>query len=77
MKIKITKLEESKNPLHPNNIAVGFEKILDLGMFKCYPEVGERFPLMSWWSTSLVQKIIDDNTFETYNSIYRWEEVKD
>jgi hypothetical protein len=77
MKIKLTKLEESKNPLYPNNIEVGFEKIIDLGEFKCFPEVGDRFPPISWWSTSPVQRIIDDNTFETYNSIYKWEEVKD
>jgi hypothetical protein len=27
------------------------------------------------WCTSIVQKIISDNTFQTKNSIYKWEKI--
>lgn len=43
------------------------------------PTIGERF-YAGWdhigtriFSTSIVQEVIDDNTFRTYNSIYEWE----
>lgn len=28
------------------------------------------------WSTSIIQKVLNDNTFETKNSIYKWEAIK-
>jgi hypothetical protein len=74
--IKIKKLKESDNPLHPNNIAEGFEKVSQIpdNWFRP-PTVGERFWTSLTWSTSGVQEIIDKNTFRTYNSIYHWEVI--
>lgn len=75
MNIKITKLSEAPNPHKPNHIETGYSRT---GQFNKSPKVGERFyvggdRLTNLWSTSAVQRIIDDNTFETYNSVYRWE----
>ena len=72
--IRITKLKESDNPLYPGNISEGFNK-------KCLweenlPKVGECFDVIGF-HTSVVQEIIDDNTFRTFNSIYRWEELEE
>jgi len=72
MLIKITKLEELPDARHPNNIDVGFEKQLEIEE-GIVPMLGMRFPQMSYWSTSIVTEIIDDNTFRTLNSIYKWE----
>ena len=72
MKVKLTKLEELKDALHPFNIEVGYEKI---GNAENIPTLGERFWVGSF-STSGVQEIIDDNTFRTYSSIYRWEVIE-
>ena len=73
MKVKLTKLKESDNPRHPNNIAEGFEIE---GEFICDPKVGESFWVGTNYRTSLVQEIIDSHTFRTYNSIYKWELVE-
>ena len=75
MKVKLTKLRESDDPLHPGNIPEGYEttRSLPSSLFKP-PTVGERFNLQTF-STSGVQEIINDNTFRTYNSIYKWEIV--
>lgn len=75
MKIKITKLKEVENPRHPNNIEEGYTRV---GTFINPPEIGQRFGLSGrsfgdYWSTSPVQEIIDENTFRTLNSVYRWE----
>jgi hypothetical protein len=69
MKILIEKLEELPNPQHPNNIEVGYSKI---GEFISEPKVGDRFYVGLYWSTSIVTEIIDDKTFKTLNSIYKW-----
>jgi len=60
MKIKITKLEELPDALHPNNISVGFEKTFENNGKINPPVVGERFYPgdNGWWSTSGVQEII-------------------
>ena len=72
MIIKLTKLQELPDAAHPNNIEVGFEKMLYVDkVFK--PMKGVRFPPMSYWSTSVVTEIIDENTFKTLNSVYKWE----
>jgi hypothetical protein len=73
MIIKLEKLRESKNPEHPNNIQDGYTHI---GHLKETPVVGENFWVGINWRTSTVKKIIDENTFETCNSIYRWSEHK-
>ena len=69
MKIKIVKLQELPDALHPNNIEVGFEIIGEATKVPC---VGERFWIDNF-STSGVQEIIDEKTFRTYSSIYHWE----
>jgi len=75
MKIKLKKLAELENALHPNNIDVGYETIRDVDE-RCFeePQLGRRFHIDTF-STSGVQEIIDKNTFRTYSSIYRWERV--
>ena len=46
MKIKLTKLSELEDALHPNNIEVGYELIREVNenRFK-EPQLGERFGL--------------------------------
>lgn len=73
MKIRLVKLKESQNPLHPNNIEVGFVKE---GEFINPPEMGKCFWVGNHWRTSLVQEIIDEKTFRTYNSIYQWSKIE-
>lgn len=76
MKIKITKLKELPNALHPNNIEEGYETIreVDEKYFR-KPTINERFNVGSF-STSGVQEIIDENTFRTYSSIYKYEIIE-
>lgn len=73
MKIKITKIRELENALHPNNIEVGSERIKEMPdeLFR-RPQVGLPF-YAGMFRTSVVQEIIDNNTFKTHNSVYRWE----
>lgn len=73
MKVRIVKLKELENAMHPNNIAEGFDKTYDVN--KDYfeaPQLDRRFNIGSF-STSGVREIIDENRFKTYSSIYRWE----
>ena len=72
MIIKLTKLQELPDAIHPNNIEVGFKKTLYVDKV-LKPMKGVRFPPMSYWSTSIVTEIIDENTFKTLNSVYKWE----
>ena len=85
--IKLTKLRESTNPLHPNNIPEGENRI---GTADYMPKVGSGFLLNfvtskngikvqagSFFYTSNVVEIIDDTTFRTLNSIYKIEILKD
>lgn len=69
-KVKLTKLKESDNPRHANNIEVGFEKT---GKFIAPPQVGKPFWIDTYWATSNVTEIIDEKTFRTLNSIYTYE----
>ena len=75
MKVKLTKLSELEDALHPNNIETGYETIreVDEKYFE-EPQIGRRFNVGTF-STSGVQEIIDKNTFRTYSSIYRWDVV--
>lgn len=68
MKIELTKIKESDNPRHPNNIEEGF--VISGEMIDA-PKVGNAFWVGHGWRTSLVVKVIDDTTFETMNSVYR------
>lgn len=65
----LTKLRESENPLHPNNIAEGDVK---KGYWEADPKVGECFEIGGYWHTSTVQEILSTDTFRTHNSIYHW-----
>lgn len=76
MVVELIKLEDSEWP-ESLNIDVGS---INLGFFVEEPKVGQRFiinPISYRYnerglSTSLVRRVIDDNTFETVNSIYKW-----
>lgn len=77
-KYRVTKLGNVAHPYHRNSI-FGESKPFHVGYFVREPIEGERFNLIGFdsenkgISTSNVVKIIDDNTFETLNSIYRYE----
>lgn len=80
MRYKITKLKAVDNPTHGS---FGYGDLEDYyeGYFTKEPIIGERFnlypitsfgkPHLGGISTSPVTKIIDENTFETLNSVYR------
>lgn len=70
MKIKLTKLKELPDARHPNNIVVGFEVE---GELISPPKAGSCFYVGWKWRTSIVKEIIDEHTFRTMNSIYKWE----
>jgi len=77
IKIKLTKVKEADNPEHPNNIPEGTQRE---GLMYQEPKVGECFYLqyenkLSHFRTSIVQEIIDKDTFRTYNSIYKIERL--
>jgi hypothetical protein len=71
MKIRLTKLSDRPDPTHPNSRAGDGEHWGDAPYGP--PEVGKRFYLTLSFSTSVVQEIIDECTFKTLNSIYRWD----
>ncbi len=77
IKIKLTKVRESDKPFHPNNIQPGEERE---GLMYEAPKVDECFYLqyegrISHFRTSPVVKIVDENIFETFNSIYQIERL--
>ena len=78
--VKIVKLGPVENPTHEPPAVERGERI---GAWIGDPVVGKRFEI---WplagvgpglSTSPVRRIVDDNTFETHNSVYRWEKFSD
>jgi len=71
-KIKLEKLSELPDAKHPNNIEVGH---VTEGKFNGEPQIGEAFWVGFHWRTSVVTEIINENTFKTCNSIYRWTEI--
>jgi hypothetical protein len=74
MKIRLKKLNELPDALHPNNIPEGWEKVFDIHEeYFNAPELGKRFWVGFGFSTSGVQEILSENTFKTYSSIYEWE----
>jgi len=75
--VKIKKLKEADNPLHPNNIDEGYVRSdgMDESFYK-EPTVGQRFYVGFGFSTSAVQEILSKDTFRTYNSIYKFEVIK-
>jgi len=70
MKVLIRKLQDCDNTKHPNHIESGFEIEVETRYPK--PITSERYPPDYYWSTSVVTKILDDNTFQTLNSIYQY-----
>ena len=68
--VRLTKLKEAENPKYPNNVEEGTQ---GEGDFVEEPIVGKRFRVPGFLSTSAVQEILTDDTFRTYNSIYKWE----
>jgi len=36
------------------------------------PAIGYRFHLGAGWSTSVVEKILDNSTFQTTDAVYKW-----
>lgn len=80
-RIKVTKLGSVENP-HSNDSTFGESKPFHVGRYKADPVIGERF--IAWSidynenrgiNTSPVTKIIDESTFETLNSVYKWEYI--
>lgn len=84
MRYKIKKIKAVDNPVHDK---YGYGDLEDYyeGIFTKEPIIGERFnllpitsfgkPHLGGISTSLVTKIIDENTFETLNSVYRIDKI--
>lgn len=76
MKIRLKKLTELEDALHPNNIEEGYEHVSYIAdEYFRPPTVDERFNTGQYFSTSGVQEILSENTFRTYSSIYEWEIV--
>ena len=84
-KYKITKLKAVDNPVHGKHGYGDLEPHYE-GYFTKKPIIGERFNLqpissvshhLGGISTSPVTKIIDENTFETLNSVYRIDKIID
>lgn len=69
MKIRLEKLSELPDALYPNNIPIGYIKE---GKLLAEPIEGECFYVGYYWRTSTVKEIIDEHTFKTCDSIYRW-----
>ena len=84
-KYRIKKLKAVDNPKH-GKFGYGDLEPYYEGIFTKDPIVGERFNLLpihpardylGGISTSPVTKIIDENTFETLNSVYRIDKIID
>ena len=84
-KYRIKKLKAVDNPTHGSFGYGDFEPHYE-GYFTKKPIIGERFNLqpinsishhLGGISTSPVTKIIDENTFETLNSVYRIDKIID
>ena len=78
IKIRIEKIKELENAYFPNNIPEGYVREMEMDeMFFRMPTIGHPF-IVGCFITSSIQKVIDSNTFETMNSIYKWskEEVE-
>lgn len=73
-KVKITKLSDDFfEGNHPNHIYEGYTKI---GLESNPPKVGEMY-WVNEFHTSLVQEILDENTFKTLYSTYKIEYLEE
>ncbi len=67
--VRLIKLSDDHfNGVHPNGIDAGH---VAMGFISKGPVVGERFYIGFEFSTSVVQKIINEDTFKTLYSTYR------
>lgn len=77
---KITKIKSADNPVNENS-TFGESAPYHVGLFIEKPIIGKRFNLQGisgkngyrGISTTAVTVIIDDNTFATLNSVYKYE----
>lgn len=83
--VKLTKIEEIPDAVHPNNRPVGEEHA---GLYMQDPQIGGPFVIyegptyylpkqkleirLSFFVTSKVVEILSHNTFRTLNSVYQW-----
>lgn len=81
--VKITKIKDLRfKGRHPNYINEGS---IHIGVWVRNPKVNERFFIDYYnfqyhnrgFITSLVEEILDENTFKTTNSIYQWELISE
>ena len=78
--VRVKKLRSVENPFHKNSF-FGESVPYHEGIFQDNPKVGSSFvvlpiglePGKKGLYTSEVTKIMDENTFETLNSVYHWE----
>ena len=68
--ITLTKISELEDAKHPHNIPEGH---VVRGWLMQEPEIGKRFQVNSFWSTSQVTEILENDTFKTLNSLYKLE----
>lgn len=79
--ISVRKIGKVLKPNDPFS-SFGDSKKEHIGLFIKLPEEGEKFILQGTSDheegiiTSVVTKIISDNTFQTQNSIYQWDFIK-
>jgi hypothetical protein len=73
MKVRVQKIKNLP-ATKPSEIRVGytFEMFVDEDLFTS-PVIGEIFPNSGRWSTAVVTKIVNENTFQTVDSEYVWE----
>ena len=74
-KIRITKISGEKS--HSTSMETGESRdgvIIDGSVFPDKPTVGRPFATDTY-KTSVVQRIINDAYFETYNARYHWKEI--
>jgi hypothetical protein len=70
MHIKLTKIKENPDGKYSASVAIGKEMI---GDFVGEPVVGKSFVIPGVVKTSPILEVLDNNTFKTYNSVYRYE----
>ena len=76
-KVKLTKLDDFYTGDDPARKALDNGKSRE-GITNSIPVVGKRFYVVGdgkMYSTSPVQEILSEDTFKTYNSIYKWERI--
>lgn len=85
--IKMKKIKITKIGIQPGGEISTYNSLNEeqYGYVTDEPKVGERFIVYKYekvtmfdaWSTSIVTKIIDNTTFDTVYSTYKWEYVNE